>query len=662
MKRAAWGYCLINTRVERVLFHGYWLIGGSAVLFLLYLLVWPAEKRALLPIQHADKWIETLAGIPFEHTGFAVLERQPPPLESVKWQPVELPDVIPLPAISEAGERPPMARAWYRLRYEPPVGARVDEPLALYGTRIMGGAYTVWMNGRLLESSLDNWRMQWNKPLMVKLPTNDVQPGTVIDVYLGVPYRVAQGYAVGSLYLGPMSGIRPLFDTRVFLQESLPRAALLVSLLLGLMSFHLWLARRSDSPHLLLALTSVAWFISNLQFFTDFSKNEEISHWYGALVDVAVSWLLVLAYLFALRFDHRRFPRIEKLLMIYAVSMTLITLPVWNWEVTALLLHHYLDLALAIGMTGLLTWLAFKGGGLESRLIFVGILSLPVLGAHDLLFMSSQRSPDAIFLFPYATFFVFGSFLYSIQRRYLHAMDSIESVNASLDQRLHEREAELEIKHQELNTAGRQQALLQERQRLMRDMHDGIGSRLMSSMAVIDRGGLDSKQVALVLRECMDDLKLVIDSLEPIAHDLVTLLATLRFRLGGRMELAGVRIIWDVQDIPLLPWLEPPEALEILHILQEALTNVLKHADASQVRISTRTAMTKHGLPTVVVVVADNGSGALRNEVSGGRGLGNMGERANRLAGHLSIEPKEMQGTVVTLVLPVNKTCGLTNS
>jgi signal transduction histidine kinase len=95
--------------------------------------------------------------------------------------------------------------------------------------------------------------------------------------------------------------------------------------------------------------------------------------------------------------------------------------------------------------------------------------------------------------------------------------------------------------------------------------------------------------------------------------------------------------------------------LEILHILQEALTNVLKHADATQVRISTRIAMTDGGLPCIVVVVADNGSGILPNGVSGGRGLKNMQERADRLEGRLMIEPKEMQGTVVTLELPVEK-------
>ena len=110
MKPAAWGCYLTKARAERLLFLGFWLIGGPAILFLLYLLLWPAEIRAPHPFQYAEKWVETLAGIPFDHRGFAHLERQPPAPEAAKWHAVELPDVIPLPAISEVAEMPSMVR------------------------------------------------------------------------------------------------------------------------------------------------------------------------------------------------------------------------------------------------------------------------------------------------------------------------------------------------------------------------------------------------------------------------------------------------------------------------------------------------------------------------------------------------------------------------
>lgn len=643
---------MTSHKAEPYLLLGFWLIGAPAIIAILYFLLVPMGQPALR-FEQVDKRIEPLAGLPFDHVGFARLESTPPLVAASDWQAVSLPDIVPLPAISATPDMPEMARAWYRLRYTPPPASDGDVPLALYATRLMSGAYTIWMDGHLLESSLGDWRMQWNKPLLLRLPNNAKVPGKPIELYVGVPYRVAQGYAVGSFYIGPLNSVRSLFDARVFLQESLPRAALLVSLLLGVMSFHVWLARRSEVHHLLMALTSVAWFIANLQFFIDFSNNENAARWFGAIVDAAISWMVPLIYLFAFRFDQRQFPVLEKLLVGYASAITVLTLPLWNVGVTALLLQHYLDLVMAIGVTGLVTWLAIRGGSLEFRLICLALWAIPISGAHDLYFMTSQRAPDSIFLFPYSTFIVFGAFLFSIQRRYIRAIDDIESVNATLDARLQERELELEAKHRELSDAGRERALLQERQRLMRDMHDGIGSRLISSLAVIDSGHLDSKRISGVLRECMDDLKLVIDSLEPIAHDLVTLLATLRFRIGSRLELAGVRIVWDVQDVPLLPWLEPPEALEILHILQEALTNVLKHANANEVRISTQTSKDQNGLTSVVVVIADNGSGFLPNGTLGGRGLRNMQERTARLDGQLSVERHEKQGTVVTLELPL---------
>ncbi|HSI59207.1 MAG TPA: ATP-binding protein, partial [Ideonella sp.] len=192
------------------------------------------------------------------------------------------------------------------------------------------------------------------------------------------------------------------------------------------------------------------------------------------------------------------------------------------------------------------------------------------------------------------------------------------------------------------------QALLLERQRLMRDMHDGLGSTLMSSLVLVEQGKLDSAAVALLLRECVDDLRLVIDSLEPIGHDLVTLLASLRHRLGSRLESAGLRMLWEVEDLPPLEWLHPPDALHVLRIVQEVLTNVLKHARAGEVRVATL--QTEGG---VRVVIADDGVGFDSATALHGRGLRHLRQRAGRLGGQIEIESRPGQGTRVLLDLPL---------
>ena len=183
-------------------------------------------------------------------------------------------------------------------------------------------------------------------------------------------------------------------------------------------------------------------------------------------------------------------------------------------------------------------------------------------------------------------------------------------------------------------------------------MHDGLGASLVFALRMIEAGQLTLDEAADVLRECLDDLRLVIDSLEPFEHDLVTLLATLRYRLGSRLERAGIAIEWSMGSIPALTWMNAPQALEVLRIVQEALTNVLKHANASRVRVSLGldSAANEPGGETVCLEIEDNGVGF--TEVSpGGRGLGNMRHRAQLIGATLAIDSGS--GAVLRLLLPV---------
>jgi signal transduction histidine kinase len=184
----------------------------------------------------------------------------------------------------------------------------------------------------------------------------------------------------------------------------------------------------------------------------------------------------------------------------------------------------------------------------------------------------------------------------------------------------------------------------------MADMHDGLGSSLLSALVAVEQGNMSHDKVVEVLRECVDDLRLVIDSLEPVGHDLVSLLATMRYRLGKRLQTGGLKLDWDVQDLPPLDWLEPPDALHVLRLMQEALNNVLKHANASRVRMVTR----HHG-SYVEIRVEDDGAGFDLQSIQHGRGLKSQIKRAQRLGGKLRIDSTPGMGTRLSLRLPVER-------
>ena len=192
--------------------------------------------------------------------------------------------------------------------------------------------------------------------------------------------------------------------------------------------------------------------------------------------------------------------------------------------------------------------------------------------------------------------------------------------------------------------------LSKERQRLMQDMHDGLGSSLTSAIHSVERGAMSDAEVSQLLKDCMDDLKLAIDSMEPTEADLLLLLATLRFRLASRIKCAGVTLHWEVRELPALEWLDPSAALHILRILQESLANVLRHTHATEIRVSTEDMG-----DAVQVTIEDNGQGfdvEHAHAHSTGRGLRNQLRRAEALRGRAGWQSGPA-GTCFTLWLPL---------
>jgi signal transduction histidine kinase len=232
-------------------------------------------------------------------------------------------------------------------------------------------------------------------------------------------------------------------------------------------------------------------------------------------------------------------------------------------------------------------------------------------------------------------------------RRVSQALAESQRLNALLEQRVSEKQRELERQFVVMQRLSREAAVAEERRRLMADMHDGIGSTLISALSLVEGGEASQGQVAAALRECVDDLRLAIDSLEPTDGDLLPVLGNLRYRLEPRLKAGGITLDWRVDDLPRLAHLTPQNVLHVLRILQEAFANVLKHAGARRIRVTTR-AEGEH----VLIAIADDGCGIVDAGTAGvGHGLANMRRRARALGGEVRWHDGA-PGTTVTLVVP----------
>ena len=576
------------------------------------------------------------------------------------WQAVALPLHEHRPAAQGFDHGGSQTIEWFRLRVSLPRVLGNDGeplPLAVYVPRVVGGALTVTLDGRLLLDNRPQRREQWNRPLLVPIPPDLLPPpGVRSELVLGIPRPLPlAGQALSRVWVGPVAEVEPLWATRHALQQTGPQVASLVILVLGAFSAAFWLRRRHERAYLLFAVVAALWWVRNLHYHVDHPTQAWSWLWFWWLTHASLSWILVVSWFFAMRFHERPRPWLGRALLAFTAAVSLLSLPVWPWQGDTLVLQHLCNAVVAVIVTSVLTHDAWRQPSRELWAITLAQWAGLALGLHDLLLVSLRLTPESVYLMPYASMLLFTAFLFAVQRRYVGAIEAVERANLTLERTLAERQAELDRSWQRLRDAEREQAVLRERQRLMRDMHDGVGSALMSAMVLVEQGRLETAAVAALLRECMDDLKLVIDSMEPVDHDLIALLASLRYRLGRRMEQSGVRLRWEVADLPPLPWLDASAALQVLRIVQEVLTNVLKHAGARTVTLRTAVRQDEAGRDWVRVTIEDDGAGfdpAAAQATGKGRGLRNLRGRAESLRGRLDIE-SGAGGTAVRLDLPL---------
>ena len=221
--------------------------------------------------------------------------------------------------------------------------------------------------------------------------------------------------------------------------------------------------------------------------------------------------------------------------------------------------------------------------------------------------------------------------------------------------------AGLAIDNSRLHTDARRLAVLEERNRIGMDMHDGV---IQSVFGV----GLGLENVRHLIDEnptqAKEGVRLAIDGLNQAIRDLRTYILDLRPRqLGEENLLVGLRRLLTEYRVNTLSEamltgkesdladLESSQALVLFHIAQEALANTAKHAKAKRVSISLWTTPER-----VLMEIEDNGKGFSIDKMSMtlGHGLSNMHTRTRNAGGEVEITSAPEEGTTILAWLPID--------
>ncbi|WP_114417795.1 sensor histidine kinase [Marinospirillum perlucidum] len=322
------------------------------------------------------------------------------------------------------------------------------------------------------------------------------------------------------------------------------------------------------------------------------------------------------------------------------------------------LLHDY---ALAYRLTFLLVltvtpltlaiiYLSWRRGQQPAYLILVG-LAFSLVGASVDISRAFTDSLEPFLLGDYGFELRFFSRHATLTGMTLEMACFALAVAGKIFQERRAREVALE----QLILAEKEQKQLQEtsqqqREELLREMHDGLGSQLTTAVYSARNPVTKKEDLVAELQEALEDLRMMMDSLQSPGGNLATLLGQLRYRLGRRLQAAGLNLHWQVGDLPLEKDLTPRQALHLQRLVQEALANVIKHAQADEVRFEAHQTADRN----IAIKICDNGQGFSLPPMTRGRGLDNMRYRAKALDGRLEISSSTLKkgGTCLLLLLP----------
>lgn len=430
----------------------------------------------------------------------------------------------------------------------------------------------------------------------------------------------------------------------------------LVTLLVGLGSVLLWRTRRQDNVIFWFSMMCLTWGARGVMYAGDAVHLPPLL--FEQTNPFTVSLFAVSCIQTTLLLLGKQTPARHRALMgagIGFIATFAITLAIGQGA----LLVRGLSYLFGLTMLATMPFLLWSGrrvlGRWRAGLMALGFAALFGASFNDVLIVVGTLPPDraSFILLGFTT--VMLAYALVCAEYVMRALNQAETSNEVLEARVREKSSELERSYARLRESERASARAQERARLNREIHDGLGAQLITALRGVERGALNKEQVAQTLQEGLDELRLLMDASD-LGRSLHGALAAWRNRWDARLQALGMQLRWSVDDELDSLELGSDATLQVMRVLQEAVANAVKHSGSQHVTVMAwREASTEPPAPDALVLeILDDGCGLASEPSPGsGRGLRHMAQRAEKLGAQLTLGPAPGSGLRVRLQLPL---------
>lgn len=576
-------------------------------------------------------------------------ELAPPPASS-DWQPTTLPTSRP----AAPGEAP--HAAWFRMGFD-----LTTQPVSFWAVLLpyLYGGGQVWLDGEPLGDvpvSTKRVHVRWERPHLLVVPARLLRAGRH---ELWVHTNPVQGEAVlhfPAPRVGPLAVLQAQHDQRYFWVHTMPELTVGGCLIVAMLVSLIWWQLPEEMLFGWFGLAASMWGIRTLTFVMETVPSDRWQWWRLVYLASTGGFVVVLA-LFAARLAGLRNRWLEcGLLAYWAIGPLWLAVQGLNGDAQVNRLWTAGLIPIGIGTVVVSFMTVWRQRTVASMLLPTALAVAMLAGVHDYLLEWEPAQLERFvpawtsrhyFLLHYGADLLLVAMGVLLSTRFVRSVKALRELNETLESRIADREIALAANFNRLAELERQNAASQERKLIMREIHDGLGSKLFTSLSRVERGAMDPAQMTSTLRACISEMRLALEALSPDDHDLLTAFGDFMFRWQAELQAASVRCEWSMDIFGDTLEMSPHSTLQVLRVAQEALTNVARHAGASRVELSLSASDVR-----ICLRIIDDGVGIPAATASTGRGLHNMRTRARQLGGTLVVERGQEGGTVVTLDLP----------
>lgn len=554
------------------------------------------------------------------------------------WRPVMLPD--------DWSTRWPDFEGvvWYRLSWNQHDAGRPTALMLDYWT-LAGAAY---LNGSPIARDAhlsEPMSRSWNMPRRWLLSPPLLREGRNVLLIRVSGYAIYQP-GLGPVALGDPATIQARYDRTHWLRRVLPTFNLGITIALATFFFAIWLMRRREAAYGWYSLALFAWTAYSLNLVATTPWPFATTDGWSRTTLIALLLFTASYCMFVIRFLERRFPRVEALLGagFLASLILMVAVPHDQLGPTRLILSGAAS-ALYFGTISLFFVSTWRSRRIDHWMLNITNALTLAAAAHDQLVFAGIWH-DNTYYAPITSQILIVCMAIVLAWKFVSAMTRVEQFNDKLSEKVEAAREELAVvlNHQhELRLASSRMA---ERMRLAHNLHDGMGATLVNNIAALEHGTGDVSRGRFLsmLKELRDELRLVIDTSTgtyPADRPLAEWLAPLRARLTLLCENRNILCRWQLDGLGDHS-LSAEQSLDLMRVVQEGVTNALKHSGAHEIDI----ALLPQG-GGLRLTIRDDGHGFDPEEMrDSGIGLQSMASRASRLGGSLDLRSTD-EGTML---------------